>query len=84
MSLLPKTAKAQNKGINMDIVEKTVLATSAVIIILLMASGVFLPKVQCKAKAEKMGFECDWGFVQGCMIKVNGKWMSMESYRVIE
>lgn len=79
-----KTAKTQNKGVNMDIVEKTVIAISAVTFILLMASGAFLTKAKCKAKAEKMGFECDWGFVQGCMINVNGKWMSMEYYRVIE
>ena len=68
----------------MDIVEKLIIATTAVIIILLIAAGVFFTEAQCKAKAEKMGFECDWGFIQGCMIKVNGKWMSMESYRVIE
>lgn len=42
-----KTAKAQNKGVNMDIVKKLATATTAVIIILLMASGVFFTKSQC-------------------------------------
>ena len=68
----------------MNDTENTINAIVIVFAILLITSAVFFGKLQCSAKAEKMGFECDGGFVQGCMIKVNGKWMSMDSYRVIE
>lgn len=68
----------------MNNTENIINAIVTAFVILLIASAVYFGKLQCSAKAEKMGFECDWGVVQGCMIKVNGKWMSMESYRVIE
>lgn len=39
---------------------------------------------QCKAKAKKMGFESDWGPVQGCMIKVKGQWIDINKYRIAD
>jgi len=40
--------------------------------------------IQCKAKAKKMGFESDWGMIQGCMIKVHGQWIDINKYRIAE
>lgn len=68
----------------MNNTENIINAIVTAFVILLIASAVYFKKTQCSAKAQKMGFECDWGFVQGCMIKVNEKWMPMNSYRVIE
>lgn len=40
--------------------------------------------LECKSKAKKMGFESDWGPIQGCMIKVHGKWIDINKYRIAE
>lgn len=68
----------------MDHTEKIAIAIVIAFIILLTAPVVYFEKTKCKVKAEKMGFECDWGFVQDCMIKVKGNWIPMKSYKVIE
>lgn len=38
----------------------------------------------CHSRAEKMGFQAEWGPVTGCMIQVRGEWVPLEKYRVID
>ena len=40
--------------------------------------------IECETKADKMGLPHDYGMVQGCMVKVKGAWVPIESYRVID
>lgn len=37
----------------------------------------------CATKARKMGFAYEYGWGQGCMIRVNQHWVPIESYRVV-
>lgn len=37
----------------------------------------------CEAKADKMGYDMDYGPVQGCMVHVDDRWLPIESVRVI-
>ena len=39
---------------------------------------------QCHTKAKMQGYECEWGPVQGCMVKVDGKWVDYDKWRVME
>lgn len=39
--------------------------------------------LDCRVKANVMGLERSYGPIQGCMIKVNGKYIPLESYRVV-
>ena len=39
---------------------------------------------QCHTKAEMQGYECSWGPVQGCMVKVDGKWVDYDKWRIME
>jgi len=38
---------------------------------------------ECSAKWEKSGMATDWGPIQGCLIKRDGKWIPSENYREI-
>lgn len=45
---------------------------------------VFYENAECKSKAKKQGFECSWGVLQGCQIKVDGRWVEYSKYRVTD
>ena len=60
------------------------IASLFAVIALLFFICIKLDESSCRSKAQKMGFECDWGIEYGCMINVNGKWMPIKAYRVIE
>lgn len=38
----------------------------------------------CYRQATQMQMQHDFGFFTGCMIKVNGKYVPIENYRVID
>lgn len=38
----------------------------------------------CTAKAEIQGYECEWGLLTGCMVKIDGKWVDYDKWRVTE
>ena len=60
------------------------IAILLAVIALLLFICIKSDEVSCRSKAQKMGFECDWGIEYGCMINVNGKWMPIKAYRVME
>lgn len=44
----------------------------------------WLGAATCSAQATKMGFESSWGPLQDCMIKVNGRFVPLSAYKVIQ
>ena len=42
-----------------------------------------LAKIQCAAKAEKMGVEHDYGFFSTCQVNIDGSFVPLKNYRVI-
>ena len=43
-----------------------------------------LPRYECSIKAEKQGLEYDFGLIQGCMVKIDGKWVDYDRFRIME
>jgi hypothetical protein len=40
---------------------------------------------KCHTKAEKQGYECSWGPIQGCMVKQkDGTWIDYDRLRIME
>lgn len=37
----------------------------------------------CGSQASKMELEYSWGPLQDCMVRVDGKWMLLDSYKVV-
>lgn len=64
--------------------DKIFIASLIAAIALLIFMCIKLDEASCRGKAQKMGFECDWSYVYGCMINVNGSWLPIKSYRVME
>lgn len=64
--------------------DKIFIASLFAAIALLFFTCIKLDEASCRSKAQKMGFECDWGYVYGCMINANGKWMPIQYYRSFE
>ena len=56
---------------------------TVVIFVLLLIGGCGLSAYQCNSVAVKMGLHYSYGPIQGCMLKVDGKWVPKESYRVL-
>ena len=40
--------------------------------------------VSCHLKASKQEMECSYNPLQGCMVKVDGKWIDYDRLRVME
>jgi hypothetical protein len=53
----------------------------ACVVIFLITVG--FSEYGCDSKAKMMGFKYDYGPIQGCMIKVESKWIPIESYRTL-
>ena len=64
--------------------EKTEIIISAAIIIFILIGTVMFKSYECHTKAEMQGYECSWGIVQGCMVKVDGKWVDYDKWRIME
>lgn len=41
-------------------------------------------EIPCEAKADVMGLQHQFGLLEGCMIKVDKRWVPIESYRSLE
>lgn len=65
----------------MTVVEWIVSITIAAIFAL---SLWIVPSYECGAKAEKQGYEHSWGIVEGCMMKIDGKWIDYDKWRAME
>lgn len=40
------------------------------------------PSITCKEKGDAMELESEWAFWSGCKVKVDGRWVLLENYRV--
>lgn len=49
--------------------------------IALLSLGAWADSAGCHHQWEKSGFEADWGIIQGCLIKVDGRWIPSDNYR---
>lgn len=55
--------------------------------LLMMASvavGIWLDSASCHSKWAKAGYEVSYGLLQGCMVRVGGKWIPVETIRDVE
>lgn len=43
-----------------------------------------LSSIPCEAKAERMGLQHDYGLLEGCMVKVDNRWVPLDSYRTVD
>lgn len=69
--------------------EKTViiglLLVVGITIVAIIGFAVVPVYMTCHSKAEKQGLECEWGPLQGCMVKLpSGKWMDYDRLRYME
>ena len=56
-----------------------------VIVIAAICVCVGIDAYTCHTKAEKQGLECEWGPIQGCMVKMpSGNWMDYDRLRYME
>lgn len=57
-------------------------------LVLVIVGMLFLSAIidgsMCRAKAVKQGLQYDYGIVQGCMVKYNGKWVDYDRLRYTE
>lgn len=61
-----------------------IIAGFCILVAILVASCIMLVSCECHTKAEKQGYECEWGMLEGCMIKVDGKWIDYDKWRIME
>lgn len=58
---------------------------SLVLLILIIAVGALFNYFECHSKAEKQGYECSWGPIQGCMIKQkDGTWIDYDRLCIMD
>lgn len=74
-----------------DILEAVVVLLGALLIagalvgVLIIGLAYTFGPPFCRAPAEKMGIDHDWGFWSGCMVEIEpGKWVPLETYRLTE
>lgn len=65
---------------------KLTLIEWMVILVILGIFGAVMasPYFGCRAKAEAQGLECEWGIFQGCMVKIDGKWIDYDRLRIMD
>lgn len=44
----------------------------------------WINSAQCASQSSKMELESSWGMLQDCMVRVDGKWMLLDSYKVVK
>lgn len=52
--------------------------------VIIAIGGLLFSYTKCHSKAQMQGYECQWGPIQGCMVKVDGKWVDYDKWRVME
>jgi len=61
-------------------IEVCVFVFFIILTILVIPAGWWWKSEQCEARA--VSFEqYDWGIIQGCMVKHNGKWLPLDNIR---
>lgn len=55
-----------------------------ILIAIMYGAMIWYPKFLCEQRVEPTGYECNWTFFAGCLIKVNGQWIPYDKWRVIE
>lgn len=61
------------------------LIITMVLIVILAIFGLGLKYYKCTTKAEKQGYECSWGPIQGCMVKQkDGSWIDYDRLRIMD
>ena len=74
----------ENKMINSKEVCLTVLIF-AFLLVVFIGGALVLDNYACHAKAEKQGYVCSWGPIQGCMVKQkDGTWIDYDRLRIME
>ena len=56
----------------------------AIVIAGIIAAVPFSDYMVCHSKAKAQGLECEWGFIQGCMVKIDGKWIDYDRLRIMD
>lgn len=54
------------------------------IIAIITAPVMMMVAASCSSQASKMELEHSWGPLQDCMVRVDGKWMPLDSYKVVK
>jgi hypothetical protein len=67
-------------GIPALVVFAVILGIGAII----SAPALMLAYAACASQASKMELDHSWGPLQDCMVKVDGKWMPLDSYKVVK
>lgn len=47
-------------------------------------SAMWVVKTKCRNQANNMGFPYSWSVTSACMIQVEGRWVSIENYRIVQ
>ena len=51
----------------------------------LVCCSLVISNYKCHTKAEKQGYVCSWGPMQGCMVKQkDGTWIDYDRLRIME
>lgn len=51
----------------------------------LITGSLTISFIKCHSKASKQGYECSWGPIQGCMVKLkDGTWVDYSRLRIME
>lgn len=64
----------------------TVISIFATVVLLIACLGIGYCShwYECDAKASEQGLEHQWGPFKGCLIKVDGRWIDYDKWRVME
>lgn len=61
---------------------KAVLLSILLIVVIGVVMGSVLPQLECTSKAKALGYKCEWGIFQGCVLeKPNGSKVLLENLR---
>lgn len=61
-----------------------IIIIPTIILIIGIIGGIKFSEYECQQKANFQELEYHWGFVEGCMVKKDGKWIDYDRYRIFE
>lgn len=59
------------------------LVVCVIVGLIIFGPAYWITSKTCASKAARLGLEYDFGPLQGCFVKDNGKWVDYDRYRVI-
>ena len=60
-------------------------AIISMLVLALLTVVTYVPaSISCDSRATKMGMPFSYGLLEGCMVRVEGRWVPIEAYRVID